>query len=254
MNIQSSTTNTLFGYLAEAQAARQTSADPAAMIVDSATISQAAKDKLAASQSTVLPDDQMSHFRDIILRNAASDPAFAKKFAQDYAYDASYETTGPLVDIGAKPGDPKRYHYTKEIVTDSNVAAFKTEAVKVREGRVALYEAEKTKGTPDKDILDKLFNYTDKQSDDYLGKTGWIRASATPTKPALAIKDAYGLLTTGASSDILGSVNTLLKGGHISLKEAGSLLAMMRIPSLANATGEAGAPAAANQSANLFAP
>ena len=250
MNIQSSTNNTLFGYLAEAQVARQTSADPAAMIADSTTISQAAKDKLAASQATVLPDDQLSHFREIILRNVSADPTFAKKFAHDYAYDTSYETNGPLVGAGVKPGDPKRYHYTKEIVTDSNLAAFKAEAVKVREGRVALYDAEKAKGTADKDIVAKLFNYTDQQSNDYLSKTGWVKATANPTESALALKDAYGLLTTGTPGDMLGSVNTLLKGGHISLKEAGSLLAMMRIPSLANATGEPGA----NQSTNLFAP
>ena len=107
-----------------------------------------------------------------MLRDAESDPVFAKKMAEQFAYNDSYELHGPLVDISH---DPIRYSGTGEVVTEENLAAFKAEAAKVTAGRIALYQAEKAKGTPDAQILEKLFAYVDGQSDNYLSKLNWTR-------------------------------------------------------------------------------
>lgn len=113
------------------------------------------------------------------MEDAKLDPSFAEKFAREYAYDDSLEKSGPLVDISGYPAI--RYTYTGEAVTDVNMAEFKTEAGNARLGRIALYQSEKSKGTPDAEILDKLFRYTDTQPDSYLSKLGWERAKVAET-------------------------------------------------------------------------
>lgn len=125
---------------------------------------------LAAHPTT----DPSLRFRNLVLSDANSDPIFAKKMAEQFAYDDSYELHGPLVDISH---DPIRYSATGEVVTDENLAEFKAEAAKVTTGRIALYQAEKAKRTPDVQILEKLFAYVDGQSDNYLSKLNWTRAS-----------------------------------------------------------------------------
>lgn len=141
------------------------SAGSAANASFTVTLSQAASD-LATS-------DPSLRYRAIALRDAESDSAFAKKTAEQFAYNDSYELHGPFVDITQ---DPIRYSATGEVVTKENLAAFKAEAAKVTAGRIALYQAEKAKGTPDAEILKKLFDYVDGQSDDYLSKLNWTRA------------------------------------------------------------------------------
>lgn len=154
------------GLAAKAPASAATFAASSATTV---TISQAARD-LAAQPAT----SPYLEYRASVMRNAENDPAFAKKMAEDFANDDSYEKCGPLLDITAYP--TLRYACTGERVTDENLAAFKAEAAKVTEGRIALYREEKAKGTPDVQILEKLFAYVDRQSDDYLSKLGWTRA------------------------------------------------------------------------------
>ncbi len=114
-----------------------------------------------------------TRFRDLLLRSAQADPGAATRLCRIFALDASYEKSGPLLDISAYP--TVRFAHTGEVVTESNLAAFKAEATKVTQGRIALYESEKAQGTPDVVILDKLFDYTDTQSDAYLSKIGWTR-------------------------------------------------------------------------------
>ncbi len=60
-------------------------------------------------------------------------------------------------------------------MTEENLAAFKAEAAKVTAGRISLYQTEKAKGTPDAQILGKLFAFVDSQSDNYLNKLNWAR-------------------------------------------------------------------------------
>ena len=142
--------------------------DSAASSSSTVTISQAAHD-LATTQPSSNP---YLRFRAIVLQDAKDDPAFAKKMAEQLAYDDSYELHGPLVDISH---DPIRYSATGEVVTEENLAAFKAEAAKVTAGRISLYQAEKAKGTPDAQILGKLFAFVDGQSDNYLSKLNWAR-------------------------------------------------------------------------------
>lgn len=149
---------------------RQTSSASAADYADKVSISDAGK-ALAKVES----ESPSQEFRRIALEDANLDPAFAEKVARQYAYDDSLEKGGPLVDISSYP--TMRYTYTGELVTDSNLAAFKAEAATARAGRTSLYEAEKANGTPDAEILEKLFRYTDTQSDSYLSKLRWQRAS-----------------------------------------------------------------------------
>lgn len=152
--------------------ARETPASPAASAASSptaVTISGAAR----ALASQPASDPSLSA-RALQIRNAEGDPAYARKRAEEFAYYDGHEKYGPLVDI---THDPIRYSATGEVVTEESLAAFKEEAAKVTAGRIALYQAEKAKGTPDVQILEKLFAYVDGQSDNYLGKLGWTRAA-----------------------------------------------------------------------------
>lgn len=153
-----------FNALAEKPASAEASAD--------VKISQVAKDLAAGTRGGA----SLRWQRDVI-NNAKEDAAFAEKMTKDYAYDDSYMTTGPLVDISGYP--TIRYTYTGEVMTDGNLAEFKTEAAKARTDRISLYESEKAKGTSDVNILEKLFRYTDTRSDSYLNIVGWERANAT---------------------------------------------------------------------------
>lgn len=145
------------------------STTPAANSATSVTISRTARD--LASQPA---SDSSLRARALTIQTAEDDPAYARKRAEEFAYYDGYEKHGPLVDI---THDPIRYSSTGEVVTEENLAEFKAEAAKVTAGRIALYQAEKAKGTSDIEILEKLFTYVDGQSDNYLSKLGWTRIS-----------------------------------------------------------------------------
>lgn len=150
---------------------------------DTVTISQEAKDKLRSDQTSPSAAERTPRYREMSLRNARNDAAFAEKTARDYAYDMSYETYGPLADIGSYPGAPQHFSNTGEWVTDRNLAEFKNQAAKATAGRIALYQTEKAKGTPDADILDKLYGFTDTQPASCLSKVGW----GTADSPQIAV-------------------------------------------------------------------
>ena len=156
---------------------RQTLPAPAANYAETVSISDTAK-ALAAGDTKTSAGPNLA-YQEHLIKNTKEYPAWGEKFTEDFAYDSGFETGGPLVDISNYP--TIRYTYTGELVTDSNLAAFKAEAATARTGRVALYEAEKAKGSSDAAILEKLFRYTDTQSDSYLSKIGWERASPTAT-------------------------------------------------------------------------
>ncbi len=165
--------HTTYSAMASSQstALRQDAPSSAATIADTITISDAAR-TLAASSSPAEEAPSL-RYRRIMLADAKADPDLAKKAAREYANDRSHELHGPLVDIRDYP--TIRFSATGEVVTEESLAAFKTEAAKAREGRMALYQAEKAKGTPDAEILEKLFAYTDTLSDSYLSKINWTR-------------------------------------------------------------------------------
>lgn len=138
---------------------------------DRVTISKDALARLDASQN--LNQSRVSavgRYRDAVIRNAEADASAAEKMASELAHDVSYAQTGPLVDISNLP--KITYTYTGEPVTNENMAAFKSEATKVSSGRLALYNEEKSKGTPDAQIIKKIFDYDDRQSEQYQKITG----------------------------------------------------------------------------------
>lgn len=92
-------------------------------LADKVTISQEAKDRLAAETKNDLDDNWAVSFREKMVAEAKQDPVFAEKTAREYAYDISYEKYGPLVDISHPP--EIRYSHTQEVVTEESLAAFK---------------------------------------------------------------------------------------------------------------------------------
>lgn len=142
---------------------------------DKVTISAAGKEsaaKFASTSSTQAAAHSFLEYRDITLRDAKADPEFAAKTTYEFAQDNSYALHGPMVDITQ---DPIRYSATGEVVTEKGVAEFKAQASKARDELIALYQSEKGKGTPDAQILEKLFSARDTQPDSYLKKLNWER-------------------------------------------------------------------------------
>jgi hypothetical protein len=107
---------------------------------------------------------------------ARSDEAAGNRLAKDFAY--SYDM--PLVDItdfGRGTG-PVRYVATGRPVTEESTRAFNSEAAKLRESRIQIFESESAKGTSGADILDKIRSYMDNNaSSDYLSLIQWDRIS-----------------------------------------------------------------------------
>lgn len=180
-------TNHAFAYSAtyKPSVERQDLRIPATDRTDKVSISDAAKALLSGSNDIPVAKNEQasgtregSHLRwqQLVINDAREFPGWGEKFTHDFAYDDGYQTNGPLVDISNLP--TMRYTYTGEVVTEKNLADFKAEAATARIGRIALYEAEKAKGTPDAEILEKMFRYTDTQSDSYLNIVGWERANA----------------------------------------------------------------------------
>ncbi len=149
----------------------------AAAGADTVTISSAAREAAAAETAGSKPaaESPSLTYRQLMLRNAQADPAFAKKAAHEFAHDDSYVLNGPMVDISH---DPIRYSATGEVVTEESLAAFKSQARQARDELIALYQSEKGKGTPDAEILEKLFRARDGQPNEYLQKLNWARVGA----------------------------------------------------------------------------
>lgn len=187
-----------YGATYKAATDRQTVSAPTADYADKVSISDTAKALLSGEVKA--PGSNLA-YQELLMKDVKENPAWGEQLTKDFAYDKSFETTGPLVDISNYP--TMRYTYTGELVTDSNLAAFKAEAATARTGRVALYEAEKAKGTTDAAILEKLFRFTDTQSDSYLSKIGWERAKPTDTTAGATqtITPAQQHLLNAAKSD-----------------------------------------------------
>lgn len=178
---------------------RQTSSAATANFADQVSLSSQGK-ALAASEQQRGVGWTLAN-QEHTINSVKEFPAWGAKYTEDFAYDDSYEKTGPLMDISNLP--TIRYTYTGELVTDSNLTDFKAEAATARTGRVALYEAEKAKGTSDAAILEKLFRYTDTQSDSYLNKISWERAKPADTtiSATQTITPAQQKLLNAAKSD-----------------------------------------------------
>lgn len=143
-----------------------TTGSASSAVSDTVTLSAAAKAAVAQTSS-----GYDAALRSKTIREAEQDPRFGAQTAYEYAHD-TFSMTGPFVNINT---DPMTYSATGEVVTPENLAAFKAEAASATASKIAVYNAEKAKGTPDSEILKKLYAVTNAQPDGYLSKVGWVR-------------------------------------------------------------------------------
>ena len=115
---------------------------------------------------------------------AKSDRASAEKIAYDLAKTPSgiaYDITGQR-GVGDGTGEfVRKLSTTGEIVDDDYVKKFYETAAGIDAQRLSIYETETKKGTDPVEILSKMIDFTNQQSQDYLDATGWgWRGSAPP--------------------------------------------------------------------------
>ena len=91
------------------------------------------------------------------------------------AYEFAHNVHQPLVDITEMMNGtgPVRYTATGEPVTPESEARFRAMAEGLRDASVALYDAERAKGTSSADIFDKLLALGDSQSSEFRAMAHW---------------------------------------------------------------------------------
>lgn len=140
---------------------------------DKVTISDAAK---AMADRAIGATQARTSFQEKLLADAAtSGPQVADRMARDMvevpsmiAYDISDYLAAGI------PFETTKLSSTGRIVDASFKERFAAEAPSIDAQRLALYNAEKAKGTNPVEILSKLIDFTNMQSTDYLEATGWI--------------------------------------------------------------------------------
>lgn len=159
---------------------RQTSPAPAVDFADKVTLSSAAK-TLAANETGAT--QTRTYAQERLLQAASSDPASAEEIAHGMAYTPSTIFFDISDQLGAgHGGDPvRKLSTTGEIVSDDYIKKFNETAPAIDAQRQAIYDSETKKGTDPVEILSKMIDFTNMQSQDYLNATGWgWRGSAPP--------------------------------------------------------------------------
>lgn len=154
-------------------------ADPANN-ADQVTLSSVGK-TLAADESNMT---QIKTFaQEKLIRSASSDSQSAEKIAHDMAYAPSgifYDISGQL-GVGNGTGEfVRKLSSTGQIVGDDYVNNFDKVASVIDAQRRAIYETEKANGTDSLQILIKMIDFTNSQSQDYLDATGWGWRGSSP--------------------------------------------------------------------------
>ena len=138
------------------------------------TISDEAKALLA---NTSAPTQERTDAQKELLRIASSDKSTAAKLASDMANSQSrvfFDIRGQR-GVGDGQGEfALKLSSTGKIVDDEYVAKFNKEASAIDEQRKLIYNTERAKGTDPLKILEKMIDFTNTQSQDYLEATGWI--------------------------------------------------------------------------------
>jgi hypothetical protein len=152
---------------------RQTSPAPAADFADKVTLSSAGK-ALAANKTGAT--QTRTYSQEGLLQAASSDTASAEKIAYGMAYTPStifYDIRGQR-GVGDGTGDfVRKLSTTGEIVGDDYVEKFFSKSPAIDAQRKAIYENEIKNGTDPVEILSKMIDFTNMQSQDYLNATGW---------------------------------------------------------------------------------
>ena len=159
---------------------RQTSPAPAVDLADKVTLSSEAK-TLAANDTGAT--QARTHAQERLLQAASSDTASAEKIAKDMANTPSaitYDIRGQS-GVGDGTGDfVRKLSTTGEIVGDDYVENFISKSSAIDAQRKAIYETETKKGTSPVEILSKMIDFTNMQSQDYLNATGWGWQGSAP--------------------------------------------------------------------------
>jgi hypothetical protein len=160
---------------------RQTSSASAADYADKVTLSPQGK-ALAADSSA--PTETVTPAQQNLLNAAKSDRASAEKIAYGMAYTPSTIFFDISDQLGTgHGGDPvTKLSTTGEIVSEDYIKKFNETAPAIDAQRQAIYDSETQKGTDPVEILSKMIDFTNRQSQDYLNATGWgWRGSAPPS-------------------------------------------------------------------------
>ena len=155
---------------AKTTAQNSSASSTSTVTTDTVTISDAAR-ALVAKESGAT--QARTPIQEKLLADAASsDSQVAERMANEMAYTSSTI----FYDISGMRGDEplSKLSSTGRIIDDSFKERFTTEASSIDAQRLALYNAEKAKGTNPVEILSKMIDFTNAQSKDYLEATGWI--------------------------------------------------------------------------------
>lgn len=103
------------------------------------------------------------------------------------AYDMAASPSTIFYDISGQRGVGdgtgdfvRKLSTTGEIVGDDYVEKFFSKAPAIDAQRKAIYETETKKGTNPVEILSKMIDFTNMQSQDYLNATGWGWRGSSP--------------------------------------------------------------------------
>lgn len=169
-----------FGSSHKSVVERQTSPAPTADYADKVTLSRAGK-TLAANETGAT--QTRTYAQEKLLQAASSDTASAEKIAYGMAYTPStifYDISGQR-GVGDGTGDfVRKLSTTGEIVGDDYVEKFFSKSPTIDAQRKAIYETETKKGTDPVEILSKMIDFTNMQSQDYLNATGWGWRGSSP--------------------------------------------------------------------------
>ena len=129
---------------------------------DSVSLSSAARERQAAATHPRFGYHSVQ---------AHADPKLAEQLAHDYAHNEQ----SPIIDLTDLQSGrgPAKYAATGEPVTPESEGRYKRMAESLRSASLALYRAEKVKGTGDADIFDKLIAMVDAQPAEFRNIIDW---------------------------------------------------------------------------------
>ena len=136
----------------------------------------------SASIALSADENNMAHARtpaqEHLIRAASSDRESAEKIA----YGMASVPSTIFYDIsGVGGGEEVNKMSSGRIIDDAFKSKFESEAAVIDSRRLEIYQSEKAKGTDPLQILIKMLDFTNSQSQDYLEATGWGYMGRMPT-------------------------------------------------------------------------
>lgn len=130
--------------------------------------------KVLASTSSNGATQSRTAVQEDILRYARADSQDAERLAHDMAYSRSDICYDLTESIKTNRMEDIKLASTGEKVGDDYKRQFYQNASKIDAQRMQIYNTEKAKGTDPVIILNKMIDFTNSQSKNYLAATGWL--------------------------------------------------------------------------------